>query len=355
MALIDLVGELTGVIPGLSPILAQTYINRAYQEIRNQRNWSFLVTDGVVVCPGVVTDGSVNVTQYLATVTLDVDASAALLPQTVVGSVPGLLQLQIRFGSTPIASQIYSIVAFDITTPTAIILTLDRPVVEGTNAASPYQCYRCYVIPPIPDFKTWVALTDYTNSFSLTGNRLNGTSAQFDLRDPQRSSQGLAYWLGAWGGNRTGNPITGATVPNATVDASVPVYELWPHPTQGQVFYARFRRKGDPLINPSDELPEQIPDELVMSRALGWHGYPWAQANVGHYPMLKGANWPTLMMQARRSYAELLLDAKRNDNEQQLQDVWSRGHGLRTRRWDFKGVGDYPIDADFLQSHLVRF
>ncbi len=33
MALLDLVGELTGTLPGLSPILAQTYINRALKSV----------------------------------------------------------------------------------------------------------------------------------------------------------------------------------------------------------------------------------------------------------------------------------------------------------------------------------
>ncbi len=36
-----------------------------------------------------------------------------------------------------------------------------------------------------------------------------------------------------------------------------------------------------------------------------------------------------------------------------MQSVFNRGHGLRagTR---FKDGGDWPLDSNFLQSHLVR-
>ena len=55
--LLDLTSELTGTLPGLSSILAETYVNRALREIYNERSWSFLVTDGVLVLPGQITAG----------------------------------------------------------------------------------------------------------------------------------------------------------------------------------------------------------------------------------------------------------------------------------------------------------
>jgi len=63
-----------------------------------------------------------------------------------------------------------------------------------------------------------------------------------------------------------------------------------------------------------------------------------------------------LLLQAKATWDELLIDAKRNDNNRELTDVWNRGHGLRTGL-PFGRTGDlgYPIDANYLQSHLVRF
>src|SRR5262245_53696575 len=96
MALLDLSAELVGRLPGLAPPLAETFINRALQSIYRERNWSFLVTDGVVVCPAQVNSGTVSFTQYDTDITLDATASAAILSQTLVGAVPGILALQIR-------------------------------------------------------------------------------------------------------------------------------------------------------------------------------------------------------------------------------------------------------------------
>jgi len=349
MAFLDLRAELVGHLPGLSPFLAEKYINRAYREILDARNWSFLVADAQVICPPQITAGAVAITQYDADVVLDATASAALLAQTVDGSVPGILQLQIRFSATaPGAGQVYSIVAFDAATdPTAIELTLDKPVVEATNATSGYQCYRAYVIPPITDFKAWIDFVDMPNAITLWRQGTTRTSAEFDRMDPQRASQGLAYYLGSYVGNRISDPVTGATVPNATVDQGTPIYELWPHPTSGQTFYTRFRRKGEELLNPTDE--PLVESGLIVQRALGWHAYQWAMANIAHFPTLKGANWPQLINAARSYYREELQDAKRNDDETQLQTVFSRGHGLRDRGRDWL----MPIDAAFLQSHYV--
>jgi len=357
MAFLDLVSELTGTLPGLSPILASTYINRALQKIYGERTWSFLLTDGVLVCPAQFTSGTAAITQYATTVTLDATASAALLAQTLPGATPGVLQLQMRFGAaSPAAGPVYAILACDATNPAALLLTLSQPVQDATTAAAAYQIYRCYVTPPIDDFLRWESIVDPSNAITLTGTRLTRSAREFDLRDPQRSSQGLAYHLGAWGGNRTADPVTGLTSPNATADAGTPIYELWPHPTTGQTFLCRFRRKGEALVAPQDTPPAILSDALILQAALYAYAYPFAMANVANFPSFKHANWPMLIAAARNEYRTELLDAKRADNESQLQDVWNLGHGLRTAR-PFGRFGEmpYPLDANFLQSHLIRF
>lgn len=357
MALLDLIGELTGVLQGLPPQLARTYINRALEGIYDEREWSFLMTDGVIICPAQYATGTANVTQYLDTVTLDATASAAIANQLTVNAVPGILQLQFRVQATPpSAGAIYSIVAFDDSNPAAVILTLDRVMQQATDATASYAIYRCYVVPPITDFLRFESLVDQANAITLTKNRLTVSSSDFDRMDPQRANTGLAYWLGGWGGNRVSDPVTGATTPNATVEAGTPIYEFWPHPTSGQAWYVRFRRKGQLLTRPTDSQVSQISNNLIIQRALYMHAYPFAAANVANFPGFKGANWPSLIMGARANYTSELLEAKKNDNNQQLQDVWDRGHGLRSGtafgRYDVPG---YPIDANFLQSHLIRF
>jgi hypothetical protein len=352
-------GELSGMLPGLSPILAKNYCNRALEAIYGERSWSFLQTDGVIVCPAQINTGEVAIVQYSDDVTLDTTASAAVQDQITGAAEPGILQLQIRFSAqSPAAAQIYSIVAVDNSTPTAVVLTLDRGVQETTDATSTYTIWRSYVTPPITDFLRWESLVDYANAITLSFNRLTRTSADFDRMDPQRSSSGLSYYLGAWGGNRIGNPVTGATTPNATRDAGTPIYEFWPVPLSGQTWYARFRRKGELLINPTDTQLPGISDTLIIQKALYVWAYPFAQANVANFPSFKNANWLSLILAAKAEYKSELLDAKKNYQNQQLQsnDIWSRGYGLRSNV-PFGRYGDigYPIDSNFLQSHLVRF
>lgn len=342
MSYLDMSSELVGRLPGLDPFLADTFLNRAWSKICRARNWSFLEEICSIVCPVQVTAGSIAITQFSATVTCDAAASAALLAISLPSPLT-LTALQIRFGgtgNTGTVGQVYSITAYDDTDPAAVVLTLDRVVVQATNAESGYQVYRAYIKPTVDDFLTWTGFVDMTNGWNLWKNF---RSEGFDATDPQRASQGLAYCIGAFKGNPGTQPR--------------PQYELWPHPVSGQVFLGRFKRQGQAFTAATDVQPPIIPDELIIEGALGYHAYRWAAENVGRIPQLKGPNYAQLMVESRREYNELLLAAKRQDNETQLQDVWARGHGLITggRGGVFKGMQGFVVDSAYLQSHLVNF
>ncbi len=339
MSFQSLVSEVVGVVPGLSPFLADSFVNRALRDILDSRQWSFLQADGAILCPTQITAGTASITQFSDTVTMDATASAALLVQNA--SQPTLTSLQIRFGGTnnaAFAGQVYSIAAVDDSTPAAIVLTLDRAVVQVTNATSGYQVYRCYVKPPVDDFLSWQSVVDMTNGWPM---KLNLTSSYLDAKDPQRMAQGLAAYVASYKGNPELQPR--------------PQYEMWPHPTSGQTFYVRYRRQGEPLFASADTQPVIIPDQLILHRVYGWYAYPWAASNVSRFPALRGAGWVSLTLDAKRMYAEEILRARKQDDEQELQTVWNRGHGLRRGGRGFKGIVDFPIDANFIQSHLLNF
>jgi hypothetical protein len=314
MAFLDLVAELSGVLPGLSPLLAETYINRAWRDVRDSSLWSFLVADTAFIAPAAVTAGTFSITQFTATVTANGTASTALL---ALGSTPGLTNLQIRFGQTaPATGQIYNILSVDSTNPAAIILTLDRPVQEPTDGASTYRVYRCYITPPADDFLSWLAMTDLVQGWKLFSNL---TSAQLDLRDPRRSLTGPAMYYVSYRGNTILDPVTGTVTPNAGADAGTQLYELWPHPTAGQRLYARYRRAGNNFAQPTDTQPVLIPDQLIVTRAVYKYGYPYAQSNEGNFPTFKGANWAQLISDAKGEYDQLLSVARSRDSDQALQ------------------------------------
>lgn len=350
MAFIDVVHRLVGILPGLSPFLAQTYVNHAWEDIRGERPWNFLITDGMVICPAAVTTGTASITQYQSTVTLSAAASAAVLAQTDPDAVPGLIHQAIRFGVTsPGGGQIYHIREADAAAPAAIVLTLDRVVVEATAAASTFQIYRPYIVPPMADFAGWISLSDFTNGRIIDGDRLLRTSVYFDARDPQRNVQGQATMLGLCVGSRLSNVLTGAVSPNATVAAGSPIYEFWPHPTSGQTFYARFRRSGVDFTS-NEVFPSVIPEALVLTKALGDYAYPFAAANVGNFPQFQKGDWRALMTQAKAKYNRDILSAKNADDDIGLQTVYNRGHHLRYTVQDVT----FPIDSNFLQSHLIN-
>ncbi len=337
MALADLTSELAGTLPGLSPILATKYVNRAWDHIQRERRWGFLQQDGVLVCPTMIVTGACAIVQYTTTVTCNAACSAALTPY--IAGTPLLTQMQIRFGgsNTLTAGQIYRIMAVDATNPAALVLTTDRMVVEATNATSTYQCYRCYVEPP-DNFLSWDAVTDMVYGFPI---KRNWTSAQFDQVDPQRTSQGDAYYIGFFRSAGYGDP---------NVEAGSSLYELWPAPTNGRNYYVRYTALGQAFVQPYDTQPAIISDALIMARAYGWHAYPFAQANVANFPTLKHTNWPTLIAAARAEYKEELQVCKKNDDANALQTVYNRGHGLRSG-----GGLPFPIDAAYIQSHLLSF
>ncbi len=353
MAFLDLVNELTGTVPGLSPLLAEKYINRAWAHVRSKRNWQFLVTDLAIACPTQITAGTISISQFSTAVTCDATASAALLAQDVIGT-PALEQMSIRFGATsPAIGQVYNISVVDQSIPAAVVLQLNRPVMEATNATSGYQCYRPYIQPPA-DFLAWSSFVDMVNGWPLFSADSPYTSAYFDARDPQRAAQGLATILGSYAGAYipVGDTLTNP-FPNMAIGATA--YELWPHPTSGQTFYARYRRRGVDFTSPTDELPQVISDGLILSRALYADAYPFAKANVANFPSFKGADWNGLITNQKKKFDDDLVDAKRNDNENALQDVWFRGHGLRWAGSGFRGAPGFPIDSNYMQSHLIRF
>jgi hypothetical protein len=370
VSFLDLASELSGQLPGLPPLLAEQFVNRAWQKVRSSRAWSFLIADATVLCPPILSGLTASIVRYSAQVTCDATLSNIL--NTHLTYPPLTLTLQFRVvnpipSSGFFAGGIYNILAVDATAPAALVLTLDRVIEEQTSAVALVQIYRCYIIPPEPDFLSWISLVDVTTGYSISGDRLLRSSLEFDRRDPQRQAQGQAYYLGLYRGNaalaaasQPVSPFTQAlTTPQSTTAAGQPIYELWPHPTTGQTFYCRYRRRGADLSDPTDELPPGVPDDLVIQLALLHHGYPWAMANAGAFPAYRGINFALLMQQARlavygdpaRGVCGLLQDVKRQDDTQALQSVINRGH-LGYRQW---GPGWYqgPIDASFIQRHAI--
>lgn len=323
MAFQDYAAELLGWIPRLDILLARKLINRSWKDIREARLWSFLMGEGVLVCPQIITAGGVTTTQFSNQVTLNVTATAAL---TNLNN-PFLTQRQLRVGLG--GGSVYNIIGVDNpANPT--VLTLDRVFAEASQVAAPYQIYRCYYTPAdqngnfINDFLMFTVILNPTDGYAIAGPKLRYTKQELDARDPTRSDQDIPYCAAAYKADANGNPI----------------YELWPHPTNARALPFIYRRRGVALSDTVD-LPATVNPDMVFQHALDY-ACDWAILNAGRFPELKDVDFKLIKAEANRKYTTMLQDAKRNDDNIILTNFIPNLDQF---------LGSSPIDSRFMQSH----
>lgn len=331
----DLSNELLAHQPRLGYPLAQSFIARAWRDIRDARLWSFDVAEGVLEAAQLTNSGSVTLTQFSPTVTPDATAQAAFL---AFGLNPPITACQFRLTSGPL----YNITAIDSTSGA---LTLDRPYYEASGNGVAYLIYRAYFTPPPSlrqpdgtyDFLRFLSVTDFLNVFDLD---LTQQKATLDLLDPQRGSFGPPTCLADYKADSLGNPL----------------YEMWPHPQIQQGFLALCQRRGTEIttLNASTfAFPQAIPPDLIICRAK-YRAYEWAEANKGLHPELRATNWTALMQATQVEYqgrprtgdVGALGRAIRQDEETFLQTFIPTALSRRGgSRWP------WPISGTWLQQH----
>jgi hypothetical protein len=328
----DLSAELMGEIPGLSYLFAMKYVNRGISDIRKDYLWSWNIGEGVLICPSLVSTGTVTTTQFSASVVFDPTADAVL--QTLVLANPPLIKRQFRVSGGPV----YNILAYDSPSRT---MTLDRIYTETSVSGSTYQIYRCYYDPPSQDgtiantdFLRYLTILNPAQGYTLTGRRLYMPREELNRRDPLRSAQGSPYFAVSY--RPTPNDPTLA----GTVNQGQMQYELWPHPTFAVTLLAQYEKNHVDLA-PGDYIPNQLDPSLVKLSAYKY-AYRWAASNMGRIPELRGVDWRFLLADALKAYAIQLTESKRVDKEVML-NILRPGSG----GGDFMG----PIDSNFAQSH----
>lgn len=318
MAYLDYASELTGILPKMPFPLAQKCINRAWRDVRESQLWSFLVQEDVLTAPAQVTAGTVALTRYSATATADATARATL--DTLAN--PLITQRQFRVSQGPI----YNVSGYDSATG---ILTLDRPYQEASNATAAYLLYRCYYLMPVADFLRFLSVMDPINGYRL---KLNKQRQEIDAQDPTRGGMGNPACI-----------VNYRTVSDpSSANYGWHMFELWPHPTSAIGYQMLYHRRGTDFVNATDALPPQIPEELLMQRAL-YRAYQWAEANKGRIPELRGSDYRFLMGQAAAEYKDLLRNTQRQDEE--ATNVYFIPP---PSSW---GPLVGPIDAKYAQSH----
>lgn len=332
--------ELVNSIPRLAPALAQRFINRAWHDIQDSRQWSFLKASGVYYTPAIINSGSFNVTQFSNSVIASATAITALNNITN----PLITQRQIRFGSG--STNIYNISAISPTFSSDGIIYIDQPYLQTSSTSTGYRCYRCYYGPPLAstlDAITNVATQAETSDFLRINDIYNPANSRWfypgilpreilDRHDPQRANSG-SIPRGMFAYKSINN---------------LPYFEMYPHPLYSNMYPCSYQKKGSDFSIDTEILPSIIPDELLMERAM-FYACEWASKNQARYPELKGINWRLEQSLHKQTYSNissrdpgLLEIAQRNDEETFPQNTVIDARDYNTSSLGYDDIMIYP-------------
>lgn len=327
--LAQLSAELVAWFPGIDPLAARPLVSRAYKDIRDSREWSFLKQTGCWFAPSPIESGTVTTTQFSTTVVADATAASDL--NAVALPLPPQQPLtlrQFRVNGGPI----YNIVGWAYDSPSTGLgtLTLDRPYAEPGAAGATYMVYQPYVPAPSVDFKRWLSWVDPINNYRFRYRNLFWTQKEVDRRDPNRQSWSIPIALAAhdfilYPGDSQYRPR----------------FEAWPHPVQAIGYVIEYMTRGD-TVSVSDVLPAQIPDQLIIARSRHY-GHQMV-ANQPNSDVKQKAFQLSTMRLADAEYVDLLQKAKLQDNSIFDSRVVQEESGPQLSG---------PLDSDYLQSHVI--
>lgn len=256
MSLLDMISEITDLVPALGRVRARKLINRSWKIVQDSCLWSFQLQQGSFSTPSVTTAGTASFTLGSNQVTGDAAASAAWLALPFYWR-PTVQQFRAQGYS------VYSIIALDSTNPNAVVLTLDRnftdPLPFYTGVA--YQMYGAYIAMPM-GFKRFLSMSDMFDVWTMD---IWTSRRTLDYYDPARLVASNPTVCAALGADMRG---AGTTTPSATLGQ--PLFEMYPYPTY-PISYQWYGVVEAPyLVNNSDTLPPPIDEEVVTQKALTW-------------------------------------------------------------------------------------
>ncbi len=293
-------------VPGIADSYAKTLIQEAFGFICDSQYWSWQLQTFGWLTPGLLfpvgpgnSAGTITATSYTNQIVGDAVASASWLSYIQNSNLPLFTSLQFR---VPYYS-LYNIVAVNVTNPTAIVLTLDRPWMEPGGAGQTYMIYQCYFPSPVADFKRFFAARDTTNNEPMDF----WTYSQKDLAtiDPERTIFDDPLYIVPY---QTDQRPGSATYGNM-------LFELWPHPLSVLPYTFNFRFRGQTLTQPSSVLPYPMTEDCVLWQAKS-EAYLWKEAQKGEdIERGSGADYKFLAQAAQASYIKKLKAIKDTDRD----------------------------------------
>ncbi|MHB1952120.1 MAG: hypothetical protein ACYCOU_00105 [Sulfobacillus sp.] len=332
MALIDMMSEITELVPAMSRIRAKTLINRSWKYVQDSMLWSFQLQQGGFSTPNISTDGSITATLGSPTIVGDLNATISwnalpliysptvqqfraqgysiysIISLTGNGSIAYATITSDGVGQTP-GTYTYDVLdgagtgtgaAVSITVETDGTVT-DAPVVlsAGSGYVQPYINFAEGGTPATFTFTQFAVLTldrpfiDPLPFYSGVGyqmyyayiamppgfKRFLTVADMFDMWSMDLWTSRRTIDLDDPTRLLTSNPTTmaalgvdrrgaGTSTPSATLGQQL--YEMYPYPST-PISYQWYGVVEFPyLIKNSDTLPYPIDEELVTQKALTW-------------------------------------------------------------------------------------
>jgi len=300
MAFIDMWREIAIELGPMPGALARTKVNEALGLVYDENRWSFQLGTSGWLTPGLLgpqgttgtSPGLITIAPYSNQVVGDPTAATAW--QNLIGR-PFISEMQFRIPEF----ELYDIIAFDGVNT----LTLDRPWMEPNQLNQGYMIYQAYFPVPVQDFRSFIAIRDFTNTRNLDFSKT--TRADMAVIDPQR----IVFQQPT-----RAVPFDQDHRPNSATPGWMR-YELWPHPLSQLPYSLAFMRRGPLLVNPSDMVPYPFTEEMIK-----WRGksvsYLWKESQKGvDMQRGAGANWTFLSQAADKQYTKLLRQAQSNDRD----------------------------------------
>jgi hypothetical protein len=291
--------ELRGSLPKFPFAFTGTVINRAWRDIREANLWSFNLFESTWISPGTCAGGGVTTVQGSPTLQFDATAIAAINAFQAANPYMLVTQLQFRIAS----GGIYSVIQYN---PTTGVATLDRAYGDPSQTDGTYLMYQSYYAAPMKDFLGWISVRNPSLFVTLDTTT---TREWIDNNDPQRMIFQFPTRVIS-----LGIDLRGQGTANASATLGFPLFELWGQAVTPFTYQCYGLRKGVDLVNPTDTLPLQVPEELVMARAK-YYAYEWCEANKDIVPRATGPDFRFLMSATMDDYKKLLTKYRRQDKE----------------------------------------
>lgn len=287
----------------LAPImLCSDWVQEAYQEICDERAWSWLRAESEFLINDQKT-GTCNVTRNSATV------SGGTLAYATTDA-----DRQFRVGTN---GPIYTII-----TATASAYTLDRPYGGTTSTGASASVLDAYLSMP-SDFQRFISVIDTANNWQL---HLWVTEDEINSWDAQRSSTGTPWAVAS---RRLGT----AGTYNRRIQ-----YELWPYQTAAANYPYYYVRRPEALSDSTQFLGPLADDSSILVTL--------AMARCAEWPGVEGKKNPYFNLALASSLRKQARD--RMDRLQVLDEeiymTWVQTINLQNMRWA-------PLDSKFIQEH----